>query len=32
MLDAIYRQRCEAESIEADYLLDQLGAVTEVVS
>lgn len=31
MLDAIYRQQCEAEAIEADHLLDLMGAVREIV-
>lgn len=31
MLDAILRQQCAAESIEVDHLLDQLGAIVEVV-
>lgn len=32
MLDAIYRQQCAAESIEADHLLDVLGQITQVAS
>jgi hypothetical protein len=32
MLDAIFRQQCEAEAIEGDHLLDVLGGITEVVS
>jgi len=32
MLDAIFRQQCAAEAIEADNLLDLMGEIVEVVS